>query len=276
MENCAFIDIFTTHNDLYGHYNSPVQFCCEIYKNDEIFNENLFLNNPPRQKIINIIPNEPMMISGKINIGYNIPSETNGGVILKDALESIHKLLKSFNEKSIYIIGYNHIDYDIRVLNEHFEKVLNYEKIEFKKNHLIDVMKLAEKRIGVNFIGNYTMDSVYMFLNDDYESYKKLKENKSTATDILMTKRMFSKLLDLDVHDETSLKFSDVVKMINEPKESTYFNFGKYKGALIADIFTKDRQYISWLMRNADIRNKNPDLFNTLKNMFDNEANAVV
>lgn len=276
MENCAFIDIFTTHNDLYGHYNSPVQFCCEIYKNDEIFNSDLFLNNPPRQKIINIIPNEPMMISGKINIGYNIPSETNGGVMLKDALESIYKLLKSFKEKNIYIIGYNHIDYDLRILNEHFEKVLNYEKIEFRKDYLIDVMKLAEKKIEVSFIGNYTMDSVYMFLKDDYDSYRRLKDTRSTKTDILITKEIFSKLVDINGHDETSLKFSDVVKMINEPKEPTCFNFGKYKGALISDIFTKDRQYISWLTRNADIRNKNPDLFNALKNMFDNEANDVV
>lgn len=276
MENCAFIDIFTTHNDLYGHYNSPVQFCCEIYKNDEIFNSDLFLNNPPRQKIINIIPNEPMMISGKINIGYNIPSETNGGVMLKDALESIYKLLKSFKEKNIYIIGYNHIDYDLRILNEHFEKLLNYEKIEFRKDYLIDVMKLAEKKIEVSFIGNYTMDSVYMFLKDDYDSYRRLKDTRSTRTDILITKEIFSKLVDINGHDGTNLKFSDVVKMINEPKEQTCFSFGKYKGALISDIFTKDRQYISWLMRNADIRNKNPDLFNALENMFDNEANDVV
>lgn len=276
MENCAFIDIFTTHNDLYGHYNSPIQFCCEIYKNDEIFNQGLFLNKPPRQKVINIIPYEPMMISGKINIGYNIPSETNGGLILKDALESIYKLLKTFNEKNIYIIGYNHIDYDLRILNEHFEKVLNYEKIEFSDDHLIDVMKLAEKRIEVQFIGNYTMDSVYMFLKDNYDAYKTLRNNRSTISDISMTKEIFSKLVDLEHNDEISLKFSDIVKMINEPKDISFFNFGKYKGALISDIFEKDRQYISWLMRNGDIRRKNPDLFNTLKKMFDNEAPDVV
>ena len=29
-------------------------------------------------------------------------------------------------------------------------------------------------------------------------------------------------------------------------------------------------------MRNGDIRKKNPDLFNTLKKLFDNEANDVV
>ena len=276
MENCAFIDIFTTHNDLYGHYNSPIQFCCEIYKNDEIFDQDLFLIKPPRQKIINIIPYEPMMVSGKINIGYNIPSETNGGIILKDALESIYKLLKTFKEKNIYIIGYNHIDYDLRILNEHFEKVLNYEKIEFPEDHLIDVMKLAEKKIEVHFIGNYTMDSVYMFINDNYDAYKTLRNNRSTITDISMTKEIFSKLVDLENNDEVSLKFSDIVKIINEPKEVNVFNFGKYKGALISDIFVNDRQYISWLMRNGDIRKKNPDLFNTLKKLFDNEANDVV
>ena len=228
MENCAFIDIFTTHNDLYGHYNSPIQFCCEIYKNNEIFDQDLFLIKPPRQKIINIIPYEPMMVSGKINIGYNIPSETNGGIILKDALESIYKLLKTFKEKNIYIIGYNHIDYDLRILNEHFEKVLNYEKIEFPEDHLIDVMKLAEKKIEVHFIGNYTMDSVYMFINDNYDAYKTLRNNRSTITDISMTKEIFSKLVDLENNDEVSLKFSDIVKIINEPKEVNVFNFGKY------------------------------------------------
>jgi hypothetical protein len=113
MENCIFIDIFTTQNDLYGKNNCPIQFCCEVFTNEELFDyEKLF--NPERRKIFNIIPDEEISIPGFINSGFktdDIKSSDFNGVELVNALNTIYKLLSTFKNKNFYIIGYTCLYY---------------------------------------------------------------------------------------------------------------------------------------------------------------------
>jgi len=264
MENCAFIDIFTTHNDLYGHNNCPIQFCCELFTNNEIFEEDKFFK-PERRKLFNIIPDEEILIPGYLNSGIkndDVRTSDYNGLELKQALETIYKILKAFKEKGFFIIGYNHIVYDLEILNKNFQRVLNYDPIVFDKDKLIDVMKLAEMSIPVNEIGNYSMDSVMTFFHSDCNKVQNLRINKSTATDIKITKMILIHFI------EKGMTFSDISKMMNSEREVKVINFGKYKGASLETIFDIDKQYCNWLIKNKDIGTQNPSLVAALKKMF--------
>lgn len=264
MENCVFIDIFTTQNDLFGKNNCPIQFCCEIFNNDEVFDGKTFLN-PTRKKIFNIIPDEEIMIPGYITSGFNnddVNTPDYNGVELTEALRIVHKLLTSFRERNFYIIGYNHITYDLEILNKSFKRVLNVEPVVFDSEHLIDVMKLSEMMIPVTEIGSYTMESVYTYLKKDHLRFQEFKYSKSTATDIRITKIIFSHLI------KEYTKFSDIVNLINSPRDVKIFNFGKYKGADIEYVFENDKQYCSWLMKHKDIVKQNKHLIEKIKMLY--------
>lgn len=266
MENCVFIDIFTTHNDLFGHNNCPIQFCAEFFSNPEIFdNEKFFKFLPDRRKIFNIIPDEEILPSGYLNSGYkssDVLTSDYNGVKLEEGLETIYKLLNNLKDKKFYIIGYNHINYDLDILNKNFKRVLNLEPIEFSSEYLIDVMKLAEYKIPVDVIGNYTMDSVLVYLLNDYQKVQNLHLIKSTVTDIKLTKIIFQKLI------KENQSFSDVVKEMNSPRDINIVNFGKYKGAKISYIFENDLQYCNWLIKNKDMNKSHPNVINTIKKLF--------
>lgn len=264
MENCAFIDIFTTQNDLYGKNNCPIQFCCEVFTNEELYDMGKFFK-PERRKIFNIIPDEDISIPGFINSGFrteDIRTSDFNGVELPDALQTIYKLLTTFKNKNFYIIGYNHIKYDIEILNAHFKRILNLEPITFDEHHIIDLMKVAENKITIDKIWSYSMESVMTYLTKDCNMYKSLRTNKSTATDIKITKMIFKEFfyehMTLSEISENSREFQDI----------SVLNFGKYKGASIEYVFENDKQYCAWLTKNKDMIKQNRKLVEKILTMY--------
>jgi hypothetical protein len=264
MENCVFIDIFTTQNDLYGKNNCPIQFCCEVFTNEELFDyEKLF--NPERRKIFNIIPDEEISIPGFINSGFkteDIKTSDFNGVELVEALNTIYKLLSTFKNRNFYIIGYNHIRYDIEILNAHFKRILNLEPIVFDEHHVIDLMKVAENKISIDKIWSYSMESVLTYLTKDCNMYKSLRTNRTTATDIKITKMIFKEFF----YEYMSL--SEISEKSGEIQNVDILNFGKYKGAKIDYVFENDKQYCSWLTKNKDIIKQNKKLIEKIISMY--------
>ena len=117
MENCAFVDIFTTQNDLYGSHLCPIQFCCEIFTNSEIYDDDAFYV-PKRRVPLNMIPDEKIMMPGFVSSGISsdfVSSPDYGGFRLKDGLERIYHVMKSISDRGLYVIGYNHVNYDIKI-----------------------------------------------------------------------------------------------------------------------------------------------------------------
>ena len=71
--NCAFINILTTMNDLYGCHNCPFSFGIDFISWDELGNENIH-----RFKKINMIPDEEILgtiivrsIDGSLHIDFS-------------------------------------------------------------------------------------------------------------------------------------------------------------------------------------------------------------
>lgn len=269
MENCAFIDIVTTGNDLYGKNNCPIQFCCEIFPLSEVFNKEKFYN-PTRVKKFNIVPDEEILTTGYIRSsgltkGYfekSVDSKTCFS--LKDGLSVIYRLLSLLKDKGMFIVGYNHVAYDLEIMNKNLKRVLDLDPVEFSNDKILDVMKLAEICIPLDKIGNYTMESVFTYISDDpcaiVSEYQKW--GRSASTDIRITKTILTSLMG------TNKSFSDLVKKINEPHEVKIMNFGKYKGASLEVVFENDKQYCNWLIRNEDISRTNPSLVNSIRKMM--------
>ena len=269
MENCAFIDIVTTGNDLYGRNNCPIQFCCEIFPLSEVFNKEKFYN-PTRVKKFNIVPDEEILTTGYIRssgltkecLEKSVDSKTCFS--LKDGLSVIYRLLSLLNDKGMFIVGYNHVAYDLEILNKNFKRVPDLDPVEFPDDKILDVMKLAEICIPLDKIGNYTMESVFTYISDDpcaiVSEYQKW--GRSASTDIRITKTILTSLMG------TNKSFSDLVKKINEPHEVKIMNFGKYKGAPLEVVFENDKQYCNWLIRNKDISRTNPSLVNSIRKMM--------
>ena len=269
MENCAFIDIVTTGNDLYGRNNCPIQFCCEIFPLSEVFNKEKFYN-PTRVKKFNIVPDEEILTTGYIRssgltkecLEKSVDSKTCFS--LKDGLSVIYRLLSLLNDKGMFIVGYNHVAYDLEILNKNFKRVPDLDPVEFPDDKILDVMKLAEICIPLDKIGNYTMESVFTYISDNHSAMNSEYQRwgRSASTDIRITKTILTSLMDMNE------SFSDLVKRINEPHEVKIMNFGKYKGAPLEVVFENDKQYCNWLIRNKDISRTNPSLVNSIKKMM--------
>jgi hypothetical protein len=268
MENCAFVDIFTTQNDLYGSHQCPIQFCCEIYTNAELHDDNE-LYNPKRRVVLNLVPDEKIMMSGFVASGISdemVKTSDYNGYPLKDGLEKICHVLRSMIDKGVFIVGYNHIGYDLKILNEHFMRILGVDPLDFRKELLIDVMKMSEKAIPVSEIGNYTMDSVFAYLFRDVKRLSSIRTNRSTATEIRLTKMMFTELVKRSFSGNPTL--SDVSRWLNSAHMVDVMNFGKYKGLSLEEVFGLDQKYLNWIRGNKDMKASNPDLVESVSDIF--------
>lgn len=255
MNKLACIDIFTTQNDLFGKHNCPVQFSYQVFDESDIYDKGKFILNPENSNTINIIPDEDMSMAGYRTTGMNddyIKSGEYNGVELSQALENIYGVLTDFLNNGYYIMGYNHVKYDLDILNSSFERVLQKSRIDFPKDKIIDVMEFAENIISVTKCGNYATDSVFLALTNDLTKLETLKSVKSTLTDMKLTKLILMMLLN-KISTERKFTCSEIVTIIDKLKRKVNrFNFGKYKGLTLEEVFKKDTQYVSWLLKHTD------------------------
>lgn len=263
MQQAAIIDIFTTHNDLYGGHNCPIQFCCEFVTDDDMNNNettNGFMS-PSVRKVFNIIPDEPIMMGGYVTSGFRTEdtmSSDYGGHDLKTSLTAIYKILTAVKKRKIFLVGYNHVCHDLKSLNENISRVLGEEPVEFSNDRTIDIMKFSESVIPVDRIGNFSIESVFTYVEQNCIRLNNLRINKSTATEIRLTKMIMLGLLRLL---GKKMSFSDIVGFIDESERNQdIFTFGKYKGLKYSDVFKLDIGYLTWIVGNREIVKMNPHL----------------
>ena len=144
--------------------------------------------------------------------------------------------------------GYNSNKFDIPILIEEFLRT--EVDLDLKKRRFIDVQVIFHKK------EQRTLSAAYKFYCD-----KKLEKAHSAEADTLATyeilKAQLDKYQDLENNIESLSKFSSHTKNVdfvgrivyNDKGEET-FNFGKYKGKTVEEVFDKDPAYYSWMMNN--------------------------
>lgn len=188
----------------------------------------------------------------RINPEIPIPAETSAihGIYdedVKDAptFKMVAHELKQFLQNSD-LGGYNSNKFDIPALVEEFLRA--GVAIDFKTRKLVDVQQVFFKKEA------RTLSAAYAFYCN-----KELVNAHSAEADVLAT---------IDVLEAQLDKYADLGKDVNALHEFTggddfvdyarrmilkngvpVFNFGKYKGQAVADVFKKEPQYYDWMMQ---------------------------
>ncbi len=146
------------------------------------------------------------------------------------------------------LAGYNSNKFDIPLLAEEF---LRAEiDIDLKKRKFIDVQVIFHKK------EQRTLSAAYKFYCD-----KSLINAHSAEADTKATYEILQAQLDryddLENDMEKLSQFSShnknvdfVGRIIADEKGVERFNFGKYKGKAVEEVFEKDPAYYSWMMKN--------------------------
>ncbi|MCW3123214.1 MAG: 3-5 exonuclease [Flavipsychrobacter sp.] len=161
--------------------------------------------------------------------------------------------------------GYNSSKFDIPVLAEEFLRVgIN---VDFTERNMIDVQQIFFKMEA------RTLSAAYEFY-----CKKEMVNAHSAEADILATIEVLEAQLDRypDIgKDVTTLhKFTHTDEYVDYARRMIMkdghpvFNFGKYKGRKVEDVFTSEPQYYDWMMQ-ADFslhtKQKISEILNNMK-----------
>lgn len=142
--------------------------------------------------------------------------------------------------------GYNSIKFDIPLLAEEFIRA-NVD-IDFKKRKFVDVQTIFHK------MEKRTLEAAYQFY-----CHKELQNAHSASADTFATYEVLLAQLerypDLKNDIEYLSEFSShnrnvdfAGRIVLNDKDEEVFNFGKYKGQKVEDVFKTDTGYYGWMM----------------------------
>lgn len=203
---------------------------------------------------IKIFPNgEEEEKTLRLNPGCHIPEEatavhhiTDEDVkdcpMFKDVAKNLSKVFEGCD-----IAGFNSNRFDIPLLAEEF---LNAGVvIDFSKRKFVDVQTIFHK------MEQRTLVAAYKFYCD-----KDLTEAHSASADTRATYEVLKAQLDrypdlkndIDYLSDFSSQKKNVDLMgriVYNEKQQEVFNFGKYKGISVEEVFRKDIGYYAWIMQ---------------------------
>lgn len=146
------------------------------------------------------------------------------------------------------LAGYNSNRFDIPLLAEEFLRA--DVDIDLTRRKFIDVQTIFYK------MEQRTLSAAYKFYCN-----KNLENAHTAAADTMATYEVLKAQLDRYPELKNDVKFlSDFSsftnnvdfagRMIYNEQKQEVFNFGKYKGKLVEDVFKIDSSYYSWMMNN--------------------------
>ncbi len=203
----------------------------------------VFPNGNKESKTLRVNPGIP--ISGEATAVHGI---TNEDVVNEPPFEEIAPLIWEMLKDSD-IAGYNSNRFDVPLLAEEFLR--NGFDFNLEKHRLVDVQVIFFKQEPRN------LSAAYKFYCD-----KTLENAHSAAADVEATYEIFKAQVEKYDELENDIKFlsefssqkkiADLAGFIGiNDKGQEIFNFGKYKGQNVKDVFEKDQGYYSWI-QNAD------------------------
>lgn len=188
----------------------------------------------------------------RINPEMAIPPKSTAihGITDEDVADSpkfrdIAKRLALFLE-GCDLAGYNALKFDIPVLAEEFLRV-NVD-FNFKRRRYIDVQVIFHKKeqrtlaAAFQFYCKKELREAHSSMADTMATYEVLKAQLDRYTDL---ENDVEKLSDYSTYNNNA---DFVGRIIFDEKGEEIFNFGKYKGKLVAQVFRDDPSYYSWMM----------------------------
>lgn len=219
--------------------------------------------------ILKIYPNQSQESkTWRINPQIPIPEESSliHGIYDKDVInaptfkEIAPQILGMIKDSDL--AGYNSNRFDIPLLAE--ELLRNDFEFDIKKHRPIDVQVIYHK------LEPRTLSAAYKFYCDGI-----LENAHSASADTLATYEVLKSQIEKYDEIENDIKFlhefttqnknADLAGFVGLDKENDeIFNFGKYRGKKLKDIFKTDLGYYSWLM-NADFPLYSKKIFTRIK-----------
>lgn len=189
----------------------------------------------------------------RVNPGCHIPEEATAVHHItdedvkdcpkfKDIAKNLSKVFEGCD-----IAGFNSNRFDIPLLAEEFLNAGVW--IDFSKRKFVDVQTIFHK------MEQRTLVAAYKFYCD-----KDLTEAHSASADTRATyevlKAQLDRYADLKNDIDYLSNFSSQVKNVDlmgrivyNEKQQEVFNFGKYKGVPVEEVFRKDIGYYAWMMQ---------------------------
>lgn len=145
------------------------------------------------------------------------------------------------------LAGYNSNKFDIPMLIEEFTRCDIHFDVSIRR--LIDVQNIFHK------MEQRTLAAAYMFYcNKPLENAHTAEADTAATYEVLLSQLDKYESLKNDV--DFLSQFSSVNKNVDlagriifNEKGEEIFNFGKYKGKLVCDIFTVEPSYYDWMMK---------------------------
>lgn len=187
-----------------------------------------------------------------INPGMPIPPESTAihGITdddVKDCptFKSIAKQLAA-NIEGCDLAGYNSNRFDIPLLTEEFLRV--GVDIDLNRRKFIDVQTIFHKKeqrtlaAAYKFYCDKDLDNAHSAEADTKATYEVLKAQLDRYPDLQNDINYLSRFSSFT----NNVDFAG--RMVFNNKKEEVFNFGKYKGQLVADILKSDPSYYAWMM----------------------------
>ena len=170
---------------------------------------------------------------------------TDQDVEASPKFRDIAKKITSFIE-GCDLAGFNALKFDIPILAEELLRV-NVD-FDFKKRRYIDVQIIFHKKeqrtltAAYQFYCRKELKDAHSSLADTIATYEVLKAQLDRYDDL---ENDVGKLAEMSSYNNTA---DFVGRIIFDENEEEIFNFGKYKGKTVVQVFRDDPSYYSWMM----------------------------
>lgn len=199
---------------------------------------------------------------------------SNADIADKPTFKQVAKDINTFL-KNCDLAGYNSLRFDIPMLVEEFLRA--GVDFDVKKRSLVDVqnifMKMEQRTLkaAYRFYIDKELVNAHSAEADTNATFEILEAQLDKYADTEYTDRQgklskpmindINKLHDFSMHQKNADLIGQLI--FNEEGKET-FNFGKYKGRTVEDIFTKDPSYYGWIMK-ADFPQYTKNLLTKIK-----------
>lgn len=202
---------------------------------------------------IKVMPNGDEVVRNYlVNPGMPIPAEsteihhiTNEMVADKPTFKELAKTLAN-DFKGCDLAGFNSSRFDVPMLAE--EMLRAGVDFDVQKAHHIDVMNIYHKKERRNL-----ETAVQFYCHKDHSGAHRAEADAVATYEVL--KGQLDMYDDLPNDMEELAEFSRMNRnadlmgnIVYNDKNQPCFNFGKYKGRPVAEVFNDDKSYYSWMM----------------------------